>query len=49
MLPILPDRVRIGRASMQGHLVIADISGYAQFLTTSELEHANGIIGELPV
>ncbi len=32
---------------MQGHLVIADISGYTQFLTTSELEHANGIIGEL--
>jgi hypothetical protein len=32
---------------MHGHLVIADISGYTQFLTTSELEHANGIIGEL--
>jgi uncharacterized protein YndB with AHSA1/START domain len=32
---------------MQGHLIIADISGYTQFLTTSELEHANGIIGEL--
>lgn len=32
---------------MRGHLVIADISGYTQFLTTSELEHANGIIGEL--
>ena len=33
--------------SVQGHLVIADISGYTQFLTTSELDHANGIIGEL--
>lgn len=32
---------------MYGHLVIADISGYTQFLTTSELEHANGILGEL--
>lgn len=32
---------------MRGHLIIADISGYTQFLTESELEHANGIIGEL--
>ena len=32
---------------VQGHMVIADISGYTQFLTTSELDHANGIIGEL--
>ncbi len=32
---------------MHGHLVIADISGYTQFLTDNELEHANGIIGEL--
>jgi hypothetical protein len=32
---------------MHGHLVIADISGYTQFLSTSELEHANGIITEL--
>lgn len=32
---------------MHGHFVIADISGYTQFLTESELEHANGIIGEL--
>ncbi|MGI9667092.1 MAG: DUF2652 domain-containing protein [Acidimicrobiia bacterium] len=32
---------------MHGHMVIADISGYTQFLTTSELDHANGIIGEL--
>lgn len=32
---------------MHGHLVIADISGYTQFLTDSELEHANGIIGDL--
>lgn len=32
---------------MRGHLVIADISGYTQFLTDSELEHANGIIGDL--
>ena len=32
---------------MQGHLVIADISGYTQFLTDSELEHGNGIIADL--
>ncbi len=32
---------------MHGHLVIADISGYTQFLTENELEHANGIISEL--
>lgn len=32
---------------MRGHLVIADISGYTQFLTDSELEHANGILGDL--
>ena len=32
---------------MRGHLIIADISGYTRFLTSSELEHANGIIGEL--
>ncbi|WP_255456223.1 hypothetical protein [Parasedimentitalea denitrificans] len=24
-----------------GYLLIADISGYTQFLTSSELEHAN--------
>lgn len=32
---------------MRGHLVLADISGYTQFLTESELEHANGILGDL--
>lgn len=32
---------------MRGHLVIADISGYTQFLTESELDHANGIVGDL--
>jgi len=32
---------------MRGHLVIADISGYTQFLTDNELDHAHGIIGEL--
>lgn len=32
---------------MQGHLVIADISGYTQFLTDSELDHANGILADL--
>ena len=32
---------------MQGHLVIADISGYTQFLTDNELDHANGIVGDL--
>jgi hypothetical protein len=32
---------------MRGHLVIADISGYTQFLTDNELDHANGIVGDL--
>lgn len=32
---------------MNGHLVIADISGYTRFLTESELDHANGILEEL--
>ena len=32
---------------MRGHLVIADISGYTQFLTDSELDHANGILADL--
>ncbi|MCP3974591.1 MAG: DUF2652 domain-containing protein [bacterium] len=32
---------------MRGHLVIADISGYTQFLTEGELEHAHGIITDL--
>lgn len=36
-----------GGTHVQGHLVIADISGYTQFLTDSELDHANGIVGEL--
>lgn len=32
---------------MRGHLVIADISRYTQFLTEGELEHAHGIITDL--
>jgi uncharacterized protein YndB with AHSA1/START domain len=32
---------------MRGHLVIADISGYTQFLTEGELDHAHGIVSEL--
>ena len=32
---------------MQGHLIIADIYGDTRFLTTSEHEQANGIIGDL--
>ena len=32
---------------MRCHLVIADISGYTQFLTDSELDHANGIVADL--
>jgi uncharacterized protein YndB with AHSA1/START domain len=32
---------------MQGHLIIADISGYTRYLTESELDHAHAIIGEL--
>lgn len=32
---------------MRGHLVIADISGYTQFLTDSELEHGDGVVADL--
>jgi hypothetical protein len=32
---------------MRGHLIIADISGYTQFLTEAELDHAHGIVTEL--
>jgi uncharacterized protein YndB with AHSA1/START domain len=32
---------------VQGYLVIADISGYTQFLTESELDHANGVVADL--
>ena len=31
----------------QGYFVIADISGYTKFLTDNELEHAQGILGEI--
>ena len=31
----------------QGYLVLADISGYTSFLTSTELEHAHGIVAEL--
>lgn len=31
----------------QGYLVLADISGYTEFLSGSELEHAQGIIDDL--
>lgn len=31
----------------EGYLVLADITGYTKFLADSELEHAQGIIGEL--
>ncbi len=34
-------------AAREGYLVIADIAGYTKFLTGTELEHAQGIIGEL--
>ena len=30
-----------------GHLVIADISGYTRYLTSSELEHAQQVLGSL--
>jgi hypothetical protein len=30
-----------------GHLLIADISGYTQYLTSSELEHAQEVLGSL--
>lgn len=32
---------------MHGYLVLADISGYTQFLTEGELEHAHGVITDL--
>ena len=35
------------RAREQGYLVIADISGYTSFLTSTELEHAHAILAEL--
>ena len=37
----------VTRAREQGYLVIADISGYTSFLTSTELEHAHGIVAEL--
>lgn len=36
-----------GKTYMRGHMVIADISGYTQFLTDSELEHGNGVVADL--
>ena len=30
-----------------GHLLIADISGYTRYLTSSELEHAQQVLGSL--
>jgi len=36
-----------GRPREQGYLVLADISGYTSFLTSTELEHAHGIVAEL--
>jgi len=35
------------RCLVQGYLVIADISGYTEFLTESELDHGNGVIADL--
>src|SRR5437870_2471513 len=41
-------RLRLGFAmAEQGFLLIADISGYTMFLTSSELEHAQGILDAL--
>ena len=34
-------------ASHSGYLLIADISGYTQFLTSSEQDHANPILQSL--
>jgi hypothetical protein len=31
----------------KGFLLVADITGYTMFLTSSELEHAHGVLGEL--
>src|SRR2546428_7956152 len=39
---------RPGNSGMrEGHLLLADISGYTAFLTGTELEHAHEIIREL--
>src|SRR2546425_6068478 len=39
---------RPGNSGMrEGHLLLADISGYTEFLTGTELEHAHEIIREL--
>jgi Protein of unknown function (DUF2652) len=35
------------RPREHGYLVLADISGYTSFLTSTELEHAHGIVAEL--
>ena len=35
------------KQTREGYLVLADITGYTKFLAGSELEHAQGIIGEL--
>ena len=37
----------VTRAREQGYLVLGDISGYTSFLTSTELEHAHGIVAEL--
>ena len=33
--------------AQNGYMLIADISGYTQFLTSSELDHANPILQSL--
>src|SRR2546425_4786775 len=39
---------RPGNSGMrEGHLLLADISGYTEFMTGTEVEHANEIIREL--
>ena len=32
---------------LHGYFVIADISGYTKYLTSNELEHAQGVVGEI--
>src|SRR4051794_15873776 len=42
-----PEWLRETAVPQRGFLLIADITGYTMFLTSSELEHAQGVLGAL--